>query len=159
MVRYLFNENVKYIQSNGPNTKYVPVNKKGTKTKSFFWNSEAKKPTMLTFILIIAIALSLFIWGIFGSFSSIHVIRVEIEFSDDFVGEIEFQNTYEDINDNMGKEYTYEIREGNEIRVYVYKYDSSETLTVKIYDNGELVREESAQERWSSVSLVYTVGE
>lgn len=127
--------------------------------KDYFWNKKAKKPTMLTFILIFAIALSLFIWGIVDSFTSIHEIKVEIDFSDDFTGEVEFQGNYESIHDHFGNEYTYEIREGNEIRVYVYKYDSTETLTVRIFDNGELVREESARDKWSSVTLEYMVGE
>ena len=127
--------------------------------KNHFWDKEAKKPTKLTFILLFALALSLLIWGFVETFSSIHEIKVEIEYSDDFMGEIDSQDTSEQINGNMGNEFTYEIRKGNDIRVNVIKFDSKETLTVKIYDNGELVREGSTGEKWSSVSLIYTVGE
>jgi hypothetical protein len=159
MVRYLFNKNAIYLRSNDSNSEYVLVNRKETKTKAYFWNKEAKKPTKYTFILLFALALSLFIWGFVESLSSIHEIKVEIDYSGDFRGDIEFQGTFEDIDDNMGNEYTYEIRKGNEMRVYVFKYGSSETLTVKIYDNGELVREESTTEQWSSLYLEYTIGE
>jgi hypothetical protein len=125
----------------------------------YFWNSKAKKPTMLTFILLIAISLSLFIFGIVDTFSSIHEIRIEIDISDDFTGSIEFQGTYDNIDDEMGNEFTYEIREGITLDVYVYKFGSTETLTVRIYDDGDLVREETARDKWSSVELEYTVGE
>ena len=127
--------------------------------KNHFWDKEAKKPTKITFILLFALALSLFIWGFVETFSSVHEIKVEIDYSDDFHGDIEFQGTYEEIDDNMGNEYTYEIREGNEISVYVRKTYSPETLTVKIYDNDELVREESILQNHGSIHIEYTVGE
>lgn len=132
-------------------------NKRGL--NDFFWDEKAKKPTKYTFILLISITFILLILGIVDSLSSIHEIKVEIDYSDDFAGEIDFQDTYNNINDNMGNEYTYEIREGVDIWVNVYKYGTLETLTVRIYDNGELVRERSTNEQWGGVDLDYTVGE
>jgi hypothetical protein len=158
MVRYLFRENVNYVQPNGYNSKLESGISEETKSESLFWNKKAKKPTKFTFILLISFTLILLIWGIIDTIEGFHEIKVEIDYSDDYYGYIEFHGGFKNIEENIGNEYTIQVRKGNEISVYVQKLFSPETLTVKIYDNGELVREESISQK-NSMNIEYTVGE
>jgi hypothetical protein len=127
--------------------------------RNLLWNKKTKRPTKMTFLLLILLTLMLFIWGIVNTFSSLHEIKVEINYYESYTGYIEFQGRTESIDDSMGNELTYQVREGYEIMVYVRKTHSSYgTLTVKIYDNGELVVEKSTTQG-SSMATKYTVGE
>lgn len=160
MVRYLHYKNTRYMESNDPYNENDPVKSGETKTKSFFWNEKAKKPTKITFLILISFTLIFLTWGIVYTVSSNHEIKLEIDYSDDYTGYIEFYGTIEPIVGNTGNEFTFQIREGNEMRVYVRKmHYSTETLTIKIYDDDELVREEYITDTYGSINFEYLVGE
>jgi hypothetical protein len=134
---------------------------KTSTSKSSFWNKETRRPTKFTILLLILLTLIFLIWGIVDIIASTHRIRLEIDYSEDFSGYVRFYGTTEKFDSDKGNEFTYQIREGNDVRVKVRKLGGpygSETLRLKLYDNGRLVREEYITDNYGSTNFEYTVG-
>lgn len=163
MVRYLVNENVNYAQSIDPHYEYDSYKRAEDKVKAFFWNKDAKKPTKYTYTILIIGTISLLIAGIVDSIINIHDIKVVIDSDQRYFGEIQYWHTYESIEpDNGLREYSFETRVGDTIRISINRrHDDlgSGPMTIKIYDEGHLVRDITETDSQSTIQLEYRVGE
>jgi hypothetical protein len=147
-----------------------PVNVKSSKTKTSnsqnnkkgirLWDKSKKRPSTLTFILLIALTMVFFI-GIYVDYIiDTHEIMIEIEYEGAYEAEIEIEGNYDYFEDHGDNEYTYRIQEGETIYVWIHRTSSfSEPLTVSIYDDGVRVAQRTSTEPWGTVNLMHVIGE
>jgi hypothetical protein len=135
------------------------INEAGNKN-SPFWDKNAKRPTKLTFVLIITMTSLILVWGIFDLIAGTHEIKVVIDYPGEYEVQIIMGPSSELIQGFGHSEYIYRLGEDALITVNVFRIDWDEgTMTASIYDDGELVRERNTTQSRSSIFMEYTVGE
>lgn len=127
----------------------------------FIWNSEKKRPGVYIFILLIMITIAILTVGIIDLINMTHEIKVVVEFDGKYQGEIRYDTEFESINGGTGyREFSFKVQEGKSLEVYIYRPSSNrDLLKVSIYNNGDLVMQETSTQPWSTINLEYTVGE
>jgi hypothetical protein len=129
-----------------------------TAKQSFVWDSEKKRPSKLTFLVLITLTVIILITGVLSVIALYHEIKVVIDCHGDYRGNIEYSDVHISFDrSSKPKEFSFRIREDITIHVSIDRYFSS-ALTIEIYDNGNIATERTYNDRQGPVLLEYTVG-
>lgn len=128
---------------------------------TIIWDAQKKMPKKGVFIILIVITISILTYGIIDTLDNIHEIKITIEYNGDYYGEINIGDSYYSVSESDSGVHTYKVQEGKTVEVYVSRQDplNDNLMTISIFDNGELVEQDTSSERWGSIYLEYTIEE
>lgn len=144
----------------GTNQMSNKTKKKDNQKQSLFWEAEKKRPSKFLFITLIAVTIIILLYGVVDNIMSFHEIKIVIDCDEDYRGNIRFSGSFESFDRDSGlREFSFEIREGIAVKIYVYKYDSDmDFMTISVYDNGKLVLQRTPHENERMINMEFKVG-
>jgi hypothetical protein len=138
---------------NGEGTKKTPKS-------SFFWDTDKKQPSKYSMIIIMLITIMMLAWLSFDALTSVHDIKIEIDYDGQYHGIIEYGDDFHNIAGGFGdRKFSLNVPKGTTIWVYIYKDKfSSDPVGITFYDNGMLASQNIFTEYGSSCEMSYYVG-
>jgi hypothetical protein len=129
---------------------------------SVIWDANKKRPSNLTIFFMITMTVIFLVAGTLSTIASFHEIRVVVDSNSECYGNVEFNGNYNSISRGTGRrEFTFQVRVGVKVTVNINRIrfqGQQSTLTLEIFDNGELGRERTSISSSNNMRMEYTVG-
>jgi hypothetical protein len=151
-------KNAQHVKPDNEDKRNIESSEKILK-RSIFWDKGKKRPSVYTFLIIIAIWAIFIAWVISETVLNIHEIEVVFEYGGHFEAEIYFGDNYEYIAEQGRREMTRSLHKVSTISISFRKADEgTELLSVELYDNGQLVTRRGVGSPGVSMNINYVVG-
>jgi hypothetical protein len=133
---------------------------KNSPKPSIFWDANKKQPSKYTIIIIGLVTFTMLAWLSFDALTTVHDIKIEIDYDGQYHGIIEIGNDNQNIAGGYGdREFSLKVQKGSTIWVFIYKDEfTSEPVGITFYDNGVLASQNIFTEYGSSCEMSYYVG-